>query len=239
LAKPRGESAGKSTVFSTRITPELRRAIERAAAESGRSLSQEIEFRLRRSFDEDAKIVEIFGGQQIYALMRLIGCVLTMQDRTTSWLSDQVAFDLATHAIGKMLKMFRPGGGDVKEITAEEEKELRLLMDDVLRVFFAAKPEISVSDKNAALMSRIRAGLGPELWVRLLSAHGAEYANDLLRRVLESQRLITEALQHAAAEGKWTKPKSRSPKAMIERALESQRLLLDEALSKRMPGRKE
>lgn len=39
--------------MSLRVTPDLKRAIDDAAAKSGRSLSQEIEFRLERSFHDE------------------------------------------------------------------------------------------------------------------------------------------------------------------------------------------
>ena len=44
-------------VFSTRIRPDLRDRLEKAAKQSGRSLSQEVEHRLRRSFVEDDKLL--------------------------------------------------------------------------------------------------------------------------------------------------------------------------------------
>src|SRR5438094_547490 len=47
--KPKGEFSGKSATFSTRITPNLRKALDAAAKKSGRSLSQEVEHRLADS----------------------------------------------------------------------------------------------------------------------------------------------------------------------------------------------
>jgi hypothetical protein len=47
---PKGDFHNKSAVFSTRITPETRAAIEAAADASGRSISQEVEQRLKDSF---------------------------------------------------------------------------------------------------------------------------------------------------------------------------------------------
>ena len=67
-----GEYAGKSSVFSTRIRPDLRRYLEKAAKTSGRSLSQEVEHRLRRSFVEDDKIADAFGDRRTYRLMRMM-----------------------------------------------------------------------------------------------------------------------------------------------------------------------
>jgi hypothetical protein len=42
---PKGEYAGKTEVMSFRITPDTKVALRRAAAASGRSLSQEAEHR--------------------------------------------------------------------------------------------------------------------------------------------------------------------------------------------------
>jgi len=47
--KPQGEFHGKSTTMTTRITPMLRKALDEACEASGRSLSQEVEYRLAQS----------------------------------------------------------------------------------------------------------------------------------------------------------------------------------------------
>jgi len=51
--KPRGEFKGKTMTLTTRITPETRAALERAAKKSSRSLSQEVEHRLNASIRKD------------------------------------------------------------------------------------------------------------------------------------------------------------------------------------------
>jgi hypothetical protein len=75
-AVPKGEYVGKSAVLSTRITPDLREGLQNAANKSGRSLSQEIEYRLRRSFGEDQKISDLFGSDSIFILVRMIALSL-------------------------------------------------------------------------------------------------------------------------------------------------------------------
>jgi hypothetical protein len=52
---PRGEFTDKRAALMTRITPKTRAALERAAAKSGRSLSQEAEFRLDGSFASERR----------------------------------------------------------------------------------------------------------------------------------------------------------------------------------------
>src|SRR3977135_2623120 len=58
---PKGEYAGKTEVMSFRLTPDTKAALRRAAATSGRSLSQEAEHRLRRGHDEEEAISKLGG----------------------------------------------------------------------------------------------------------------------------------------------------------------------------------
>jgi predicted HicB family RNase H-like nuclease len=44
-----------------RTTPELRQQLEAAAQASGRSLVQEVEYRLQRSFDQQAWTAEVLA----------------------------------------------------------------------------------------------------------------------------------------------------------------------------------
>jgi len=83
--------------------------------ESGRSLSQEIEYRLRRSLDEDRTIINIFGSRRNYAIMRLISSVLLADQHLVSrgkvsWLEDTDAFDNAVAKVVAALELFRPAG---------------------------------------------------------------------------------------------------------------------------------
>ena len=73
---PRGEFEDKSAVFSTRIRADTRDWLEETSKESDRSLSQQVEYLLRRAREEDGKIEKAFGSRRNYALMRTIsiGC---------------------------------------------------------------------------------------------------------------------------------------------------------------------
>lgn len=55
--KPQGEFSKKSSQLATRVTLETRRGLDAAAKKSGRSLSQEVERRLRDSLKGSAKAV--------------------------------------------------------------------------------------------------------------------------------------------------------------------------------------
>src|SRR5215217_7046091 len=59
-----------------RSTRQLRDQLERAAIESGRSLTQEVEYRLERSFDREAVVVEALGGENaklVRELLKILG----------------------------------------------------------------------------------------------------------------------------------------------------------------------
>ena len=108
--------------LSTRIHASTRKALERAAAENKRTLSREIERRLRRSFDDDAKITELLGGRELFGLLQIIASSLTVVGdfafstragrlgASGEWLNDPYAFDQALQAVVAVLEAVRPPG---------------------------------------------------------------------------------------------------------------------------------
>ena len=114
-----GGYADKTAVLSTRITGGLRLALEEAAQESGRTLSSEIEHRLRRSFDND-NVVETLGGRQLYAILRAISATMMVvgtgwlsaasnkSRQHLLWLNDPAAFDEVVQGTNAVLQTLRP-----------------------------------------------------------------------------------------------------------------------------------
>ena len=79
--RPKGEYPEKKRVFASRIREDTWEMLQRTAAKSGRSLSQEFEFRLRRSLDDDEKIESAFGNLKTFGLMKLAAqAVKSMSD---------------------------------------------------------------------------------------------------------------------------------------------------------------
>jgi len=114
---PKGEYAGKSQVLSTRIRPDTREALRSAAKASGRSLSQEIEYRLRRGFERDEKINDLFGSRRNYKLLQAVALCTELAidpDDTDSldkdWLDSPAKFEIARQMILKILDAYRPTG---------------------------------------------------------------------------------------------------------------------------------
>src|SRR5215216_475715 len=51
----------KSQTLTFRTRTDLRKTLEAAAEQAGRSISEEVEYRLQRSFDREALVFEIYG----------------------------------------------------------------------------------------------------------------------------------------------------------------------------------
>jgi hypothetical protein len=87
-----------------------------AATTNGRSLSQELEHRLRATFAEDDKAVDWYGSRQTAAVVKLIGATIQSASARVSkrgkhdWLKEQWLFDDVMAAIAHILLWFRPGG---------------------------------------------------------------------------------------------------------------------------------
>ena len=70
------EKAGRSINF--RVRGHYRDALEQAAKLAGRSLSEECEYRLDRSVDREAALVEMFGSPQHQGLLTAVGTVVRL-----------------------------------------------------------------------------------------------------------------------------------------------------------------
>jgi hypothetical protein len=109
---PKGEYPEKKRVFASRIREDTWEMLQRAAAKSGRSLSQEFEFRLRRGLDDDEKIESAFGDLKTFGLMKLaaqaVKSMCDLNNLKVHWTANVTAFDEALEVIARTLKGFRP-----------------------------------------------------------------------------------------------------------------------------------
>jgi hypothetical protein len=113
-AKSRKSSAvsGKRYPLNMRTTFEARQELERAAAASGRSLAQEVEHRLNRSFVEDGKIAEMFGDRRTFVLMQMMAQAVHFGHTPSNptWLDDPIEFEKAISAALRILEAVQPEG---------------------------------------------------------------------------------------------------------------------------------
>ncbi len=115
---PKGEFADKSCQLATRVTPELRAAIDVEAARNGRSVSQEVERRLRDSFDaglvgdKRGKLADLVGGPQNLALFRTLHWLARNVELHTRerWIDDPFTFEQVRKAFDFFLEAIKPPG---------------------------------------------------------------------------------------------------------------------------------
>lgn len=115
--EPKGEFSSKGATLSARITTETRRRLDEACRASNRSISQEVETRLRRSFEADAGAPETakrFGSQETYAVLRLAAEIIKEIEALTgqSWRRDRFTHNMAVDALQVLLDLCRPEGSD-------------------------------------------------------------------------------------------------------------------------------
>lgn len=107
--KPDGEFSGKSAVFSTRITPDLRAMLEKESKETGKSLSQIVERRLRDSFSHPKRWERALGAEHVRALAYMVAKIAASLEIRTGrhWHKDaftgsalKAALNVAIHYFG-------------------------------------------------------------------------------------------------------------------------------------------
>ena len=200
--KPKGEYAEKGVTLSTRIRSDTRAALEEAAKASGRSLSQECEHRLRRSFDEDEALIDRLGGRQLYAMFRMIAAAMELtvmqwqqfssaKDERFDWIADPFGYDQAMKAAISVMDRLRPPGDPTMPAMSAPEgipQEIwdtfiknsgKLMAGSVAKKVAEAEPGQPLPDDRRlhVLMARIADALGP-MQANLANRHFTEMDDD-------------------------------------------------------------
>jgi len=112
---------GKRYPLNMRTTKELRDKIEEAAMASGRSLVQEVEFRLERSFRED----DAYGGPRLSPKLRMVVDSIAALKTGGTWAeTDRARADIAKVFV-EMLAKEVPGFYSVTIETEGQKGEIR------------------------------------------------------------------------------------------------------------------
>ena len=107
---PLPPTEGKREVITLRVTGELRRRLESAASETGRSMSQEAELRIERSFQREDDQHANFGGPDRYRLAQWIAFSIQIAEDITDkrFRRDRKTTNIAVAAINEMLQKLVP-----------------------------------------------------------------------------------------------------------------------------------
>jgi hypothetical protein len=164
--RPRGEYPEKKRVFASRVREDTWEMLQRAAANSGRSVSQEFEFRLRRGLDEDEKIESTFGDLKTYGLMKLaaqaVKSMCELKNVNVHWTANVTAFDEALEVITRTLKGFRPHVLTATNLVAGTPELGTPALVEIVREIQAADPArpLGKVSKRERAMLRLQSELG-------------------------------------------------------------------------------
>ena len=148
--RPLGPDEGKRSVLNARITTSLRAKLEMAAAETGRSLSQEIELRLEDSFRDETAIHRAVGGKGGFDLLCALGVIATAVGRGfgTIWWRDPKMFaesrrmwDVIFDAVAKGLGESKP-----EKVSAEVDPRVIRTIVEEFQTKLDTAPAIIVRD---------------------------------------------------------------------------------------------
>jgi hypothetical protein len=109
---------GKRYPLNMRTTKEVRDKLEHAAAATGRSLAQEVELRLEKSFliqDLMAQGLELSYGSKLAAVLLMLGEGMKMtanmpDDSGRDWFDDPYSFDQVVRCSNRIFSALRPPG---------------------------------------------------------------------------------------------------------------------------------
>jgi hypothetical protein len=164
--RPKGEYPEKKRVFASRIREDTWEMLQRAAAKSGRSLSQEFEFRLRRSLDDDEKIESAFGDLKTFGLMKLaaqaVKSMCDLKNLKVHWTANVTTFDEALEVITRTLQGFRPHVLTATNLGTGPPELGNLDLVETAREIQAANPTrpLGKVSKRERVMLRLQSELG-------------------------------------------------------------------------------
>jgi hypothetical protein len=182
---PGGEFVDKSEVVHFRIRPDTKELLVKAAAASGRTVSQECEHRLLRGLED-------FGGdEQTTTLLRIwaraIRNTRNLRDPEARWWSDPYLYEQAIRAFTALAKLLRPAGA--LPPTLEEALDLggprqgEISIELTLREIQSVDPAkpLTQQTKHERWLNGLRKDLGlladrPEVWGRSADYVRAEKA---------------------------------------------------------------
>lgn len=160
--KPKGrpalpENERRLKPMSFRPDPNVRQRIEDAAGASGRSLSQEIEFRLLQTLEAERQV----GGPELWALFKMMGAAVELIEQMTgkTWKSNHETSTAIFEAWYRLIEEFLP---DLEPRKAKEDfalfKQLNKSMRDGAReIKETLLGEVDTGDDLYALTSIVDA----------------------------------------------------------------------------------
>ena len=217
--------AGERISLGLKVTAEIKKRLDGAARESGRTQSQEAEYRLQRSFDlEDllADVLALAYGRQAAGVIMMLSFAMDAAGRGASsvrtvtggsdWINDPHAFDQAVKAALSIFEVIRPEGESRPEqykhmddeaatdfLRYDDERVRSIVIDQVWML--KGRPWRGWDPRFAERAGEIRAMLGPVI--------------DRLKPPPLSEEMTAYDREIGKAEGKKKNPKKGGLKSTV------------------------
>ena len=120
---PEAAVAGERFSLGLKVTADIKERVDQAARESGRTQSQEAEYRLQGSFDREDLLSDVLAlayGKYVAGILLMLGYAIDAAGRGASsirtvggardWINDPHAFDQAVRAALHIFDALRPEG---------------------------------------------------------------------------------------------------------------------------------
>lgn len=171
----KGAAVGKRYPLNMRTTFEVRRQLEAGARASGRSLAQEAEFRIDRSFLDQRLMIEALEltyGRELAGILMALGEVMQTTGRqagfmatrtlegSQQWWANPYAYSQAVEGSNRIFERLKPEGEPTPPKVPRLDSETlgKLIADSLLREVTSDEP---ISSALIELAPRLRRSLGP------------------------------------------------------------------------------
>jgi hypothetical protein len=162
--RTRGVFEGERVPLGLRVTADVKAKLDQAIAASGRSQSQEAEFRIEQSFAEQRSLLEALDlayGRELAWLMLWMGEVMKDSGRLAgliasgtlegaqNWFSNPYAFAQAVESAKTMLEAISPAG----DPTAPQTSPIKV--DGISPIYFGATAQRIGADTAKGILREI------------------------------------------------------------------------------------
>jgi predicted transcriptional regulator len=185
----REPAEGERVKLGLRVTPEVKRRLDAAAEQNGRSQSQEAEFRLERSFDRQDLLSDVLKAEFEPTLAGIIlatGRIMSVHGSTAeallglhnylleappdlddNWATDPRALELALVLAITFLTLLRPTEKEAQPVDADDRRHFMSMAYTRLRSLLDDTPKKKLPAHTINYEERIRSLLGPEFMTQL------------------------------------------------------------------------
>jgi hypothetical protein len=177
--------------LGVRVTPEIKSKLETAARDSGRSINQETELRIERSFvvgDLLSEALSVAFGERLAGILFVLGTAMIDQgrritdrtDRRVDWTADSMAYDAAVFAAVRLLEYGRPDGNRASD---SDRNVAAQWVDELIEELNGDRADEILGPWRVASINRLTGPIVTRMGAALRQARGSRASSRKMREV--------------------------------------------------------